>query len=129
MPNKIILKEFWHDLTDDERNIILTNCHTEYDNFLQGKPFNQELVNKYFKVDSLKFMNCAERGKLELVKTYIQLGADIHADDDDALRWASSGGHLSVVKYLVECGANIHANKDCALRWLLNVVILKSLII
>jgi len=116
MPNKIILKEFWHDLTDDERNIILTNCHTEYDKFLQGKPFNPELVNQYFKVDNQKFIRQAQKGNLELVKIYIQLGANIHTEDDYALQLSSRNGHLKVVKYLIKQGANIHANNDYALR-------------
>jgi len=117
MTNPIILKEFWYDLTDDERNIILTNCHTEYDNLLQGKPFNPELINKYFQVDNKKFIDRAQEGNLELVKMYIQLGVNIHTKDDCALMWSSNNGHLSVVKYLVEHGANIHAKDNYALQW------------
>ena len=43
-------------------------------------------------------------------------GADIHADDEGALQWASQNGHLEVVQYLVEQGADIHAYDDYALR-------------
>ena len=43
--------------------------------------------------------------------------ANIHADDDYALRWAAKYGHLEVVKYLVSKGADIHADDDYALRW------------
>jgi len=85
MPNPIILKEFWYDLTDTQRNIILTNCQEEYNNFLQGKPFNPELINKYFKVDNKKFIHHAKEGNLELVKIYIQLGANIHAKNRQTL--------------------------------------------
>ena len=47
----------------------------------------------------------------------LQHGADVHANDDEALRWASANGHLAVVQFLVEHGANVHANNDGARRW------------
>ena len=45
------------------------------------------------------------------------MGANIHAADDCAVRWASGNGHLQVVKYLVSSGANIHARHDLAVLW------------
>ncbi len=54
---------------------------------------------------------------LEVVKYLVEQGADIHADDDYAMRWASERGHLEVVKYLIEHGADIHAQDDEALRF------------
>jgi len=116
MSSPEVLKEFWYDLTDEKRNAILNDCHDEYDNFLLGKPFNIGVVNQYFKVDNQKFIRQAQKGNLELVKIYIQLGADIHTEDDYALQLASRHGHLKVVKYLIKQGANIHANNDYALR-------------
>ncbi|HRS19691.1 MAG TPA: ankyrin repeat domain-containing protein, partial [Bacteroidales bacterium] len=44
-------------------------------------------------------------------------GADIHANKDTALRWATENGRYKVVKLLLNNGANIHANNDDALRW------------
>ena len=61
-----------------------------------------------------------ENGHLEVVKYLVEQGADVHADDDCALRWAASSGHLKVVEYLVEQGADIHAEDDEALRWAAN---------
>jgi len=52
----------------------------------------------------------------ETYKEAFRLGADIHADDDAALCWASQNGHLEVVKFLVSKGANIHAVDDRALQ-------------
>ena len=52
----------------------------------------------------------------EAVTLAIQAGADVHANNDDALRWASENGHLSVVEFLVKAGANVHADNDYALR-------------
>lgn len=52
----------------------------------------------------------ARRGHLGLVKVLLELGADIHIEDEIALRWAAANGHTEVVKLLVESGANIQAN-------------------
>jgi len=119
MPNLIILQEFWYNLTDNQRNIILTNCHTEYNNFLQGKPFNPELINKYLKVDDGSFIHHAKEGNLELVKIYVQLGANIHTNNDEALIGASRNNHTEVVNYLRELGANTHAKNCQTLMYLL----------
>ena len=58
----------------------------------------------------------SEYGYLDIVKYLISAGANIHADDDYALRWASSNDHLDIVKYLISAGANIHGWDDGALR-------------
>ena len=46
-------------------------------------------------------------GHLEVVKYLIEkCGADVRANNDEAVRYASGNGHVEVVKYLVEkCGA------------------------
>ena len=36
---------------------------------------------------------------------------------EDALRWASRYGHAEIVRVLLEHGANVHADDDYALRW------------
>ena len=41
-------------------------------------------------------------------------GADVHAQDDAALRCASRNGHLAVVQTLLTAGANVHAKDDYA---------------
>ena len=61
--------------------------------------------------------NGSKEGRLDHVIIALGLGANINADDDLALRWASEYGHLEVIKYLLEKGANIHAKDDYALRW------------
>ena len=59
-------------------------------------------------------------GPLISLKDFIPLsvkaGADVHAKDDYALRWASSRGHAAVVECLLKTGAHVHANYDIALR-------------
>jgi len=54
---------------------------------------------------------------LEAMELAVQHGADIHADNDYALRVASENGHVSVVQFLVEVGhADVHADDDGALN-------------
>ena len=53
-----------------------------------------------------------ELSNVETFKYLIECGADIHTDNDYALRWSAEKGYLSVVKFLVESGADIHANRD-----------------
>ena len=63
--------------------------------------------------DSL--IKASRDGNLEGVIVCLEAGADIHAEDDEALRWASENGHLDVVRCLLEAGANVHAENDKAL--------------
>jgi hypothetical protein len=53
---------------------------------------------------------------LEAMELALQHGANVHANNDGALRWASKNGRLPVVQVLVQHGANVHANNDAALR-------------
>jgi ankyrin repeat protein len=45
-----------------------------------------------------------------------QNGAHLHAEDDYALQWASQNGHLAVVELLLEHGADLHAHSDGQVR-------------
>ena len=49
---------------------------------------------------SYKLIEASRTGNLDLIKDLISKGADIHAQDDEALRWASKHGHLEIVNYL-----------------------------
>ena len=73
-------------------------------------------VNDKYKAHALNMTFICE-GHLEIVKYLVDNGADVHANDDEALRWAASNGYLEVVEYLVDNGADIHANNDGALMW------------
>ena len=59
----------------------------------------------------------SKKGKLNLVRFVLDRGADIHFDNDWALRLASKNGHLETVGLLLNSGANIHANYNEAFRW------------
>ncbi len=52
---------------------------------------------------------------LEICKLLLEAGADVHVENDAALRSAAHKGHLEVCKLLLENGANIHAIKDSIL--------------
>ena len=53
---------------------------------------------------------------LDSIPMLVERGADVHAFDDYALRWAAENGHFDVAEYLVEHGADVHARNDYALR-------------
>ena len=63
------------------------------------------------------FLEACADGDLDEAKALLKQGADIHAWEDETLRWSANEGHLNTVKYLVEQGADIHADDDCALIW------------
>ncbi|MGB5860131.1 MAG: ankyrin repeat domain-containing protein, partial [Pseudomonas aeruginosa] len=63
-----------------------------------------------------QLIDAARVGNLEELRRLVQQGADLHTDDECALRLAASNGHFEVVKYLVEHRADIHTYRDQALR-------------
>ena len=62
-------------------------------------------------------MSASENGHVAVVQALIASGADVHADNDQALQAASSNGHVAVVQTLLATGADVHANNDYALRF------------
>jgi hypothetical protein len=74
------------------------------------------LLKKYNSKDKNNLlMKSSKVGELALVIWSLKNGADIHIEDDYALRYASYGGHLETVKFLVESGADIHVYNDLPL--------------
>ena len=66
---------------------------------------------------NIGLIEAAKIGILSLVKYFLKQGADLHANDEGALRSAARYGHFDIVKYLVEQGANLHVQNEEALRW------------
>ena len=65
----------------------------------------------------IQLVTAAATGMAELVEAALATGADIHYEDDLALRSAVFTGNNNVVKLLVEKGANIHAAGEEALLY------------
>ena len=59
----------------------------------------------------------SEDGRVEVVRLLIAAGADVHAGGDYALHAASLNGHAEEVQMLLDAGANIHARDSSALRY------------
>ena len=108
-----------------------------YDHLLKGLEHLKDLAHQYNdrpkpKIRSYKnvvatlkpsplsleeqLVDAVTKADLPLIKNLVMQGADIHADQDHALRTAVANGHLEIVKYLHKNGADIHAEQDHALR-------------
>ena len=59
----------------------------------------------------------SENGHLEVVKYLVSQGADVKADNNYAVQVTSENGYLEGVKYLVSQGADVTANDNYAVRW------------
>ncbi len=86
---------------------------------LPGKNVNDVLNSDEFKNLNPDEMleQSATNGFKAGVKKALDRGADIHADNDYALRWAARAGHKDVVELLLNRGADVHARNDWTLRW------------
>jgi len=75
----------------------------------------QELINRGADVhadDDYAVRIASENGYTEVVRLLLSRGADIHAKDNLALILAAHYGRFDVVKLLLENGANVHADND-----------------
>ena len=122
------------------RKYVPSDAYLPFISMLDGDKIDQNILNKMLgemaKEGSVKGVSmmlskganihvendwamrwASKDGHLEVVKYLIEHGADIHAQGDDALISASQNGHLEVVKYLMENGADVHAHDDQAVRW------------
>jgi len=59
----------------------------------------------------------ARYGYVDVVRYPLSVGADVHADQDNAPYRVACHGHAMVVRVLVEAGADVHADDGVALRW------------
>lgn len=58
-----------------------------------------------------------DTGSASAVSFCLDRGADVHANDDSALRWAAHLNDKDVCELLLDRGANVHAMDDAALFW------------
>ena len=90
------------------RKVIIPEGETIYEN-----PSTLDNPKKY-KSHSV-FLEPRRRVNAGVIKKLIEEGANIHAGNDNVLKWASAYGHLDIVKFLVEKGADIHTRNDLPL--------------
>ena len=64
-----------------------------------------------------QFIFACKVGHTEVVKLLLNAGANVHAWNDEALRYSSGNGHIEVVKLLLNADANVHACDDEASYW------------
>ena len=57
-------------------------------------------------INTPPLLNAIIEGRLNIVEFLVQNGANIHADNEKALKWASYYGHLDIVKFLIEKGVD-----------------------
>ena len=61
-------------------------------------------------------LESVKAGDVGRVRDSLSAGADIHAQEDRALRWAAERGYLEMVRLLLDSGADLHADRNRALR-------------
>ena len=66
-----------------------------------------QIDNDRWSANKIIFGKTHKLNKIKTWKYLIKSGADIHANNDRAVRWASYNGYLDIVKYLQKLGAGI----------------------
>lgn len=62
-------------------------------------------------------MEAAVNGNTKLIEMLLANGANVHADNDFAIRIASNNGHTQTVSLLIDNGAHVSAKNEGALKW------------
>lgn len=73
--------------------------------------------SKQIRTDKVYILEILDLLNLETWKRLIAEGVNIHAEYDYALRWYAKCGRLDLVKFLVDNGADPHAANNLALRF------------
>jgi ankyrin repeat protein len=71
----------------------------------------EEFANKYPEVSKIHLIFATMKGSVEDVKDLLEKGANVHTNNDNALRIASKNGNLEIVKLLLDNGADVNAKK------------------
>ena len=91
------------------------------------------MLNNDGSIDNInnQFLKASQRGYPDIIKLLINLGANVHAQNNKAVISASQNGHSSVVKLLIESGADIHVRDNQAIisaSWQGHLSVIKLLI-
>ena len=92
---------FWMNRVFDRYGYVGNDVLKRYKKDRSWSEYYIQDLRKINKNNSKKYLTeSSKNGRLDLVIISLKNGADIHADDDDALISSSMKGHLEVVKYL-----------------------------
>jgi len=83
--------------------------------FLIYKMLNIIFIKLFINKEEV-LIDAAINGNIETVKLFLDMGANIHADNNEALRCASEYGHTEIVKLLLNRGADVYIFDNCAIR-------------
>lgn len=91
-------------------DITIINIAIEKENMyvIEYLETNNEYINQMF-------CTAVKYGNMNLMIRFLNLGADIHYNDESALQNSVKSGHIEIVSYLVNNGALINARKSNAL--------------
>lgn len=76
--------------------------------FLLTKQINPAMLNK-------AVLLAVGKGYTKIIQLLLDEGADIHANNDGALRLAVDHRNVHVIRFLLDKGADVHSNNDLAL--------------
>lgn len=104
--------------TIDER-LLLEACYS-FNIHINTPEFVALLLQKGANVhaqDDEALIRASHSDNIDLVSVLLINGANVHAQDDDALCGASRNGNISIIKILLTNGANVHVKKDTPFRF------------
>lgn len=64
------------------------------------------------KNNSLILSASVGNGHMDVVKILLDHGANVHANKDEAIKYAALNGHINIIKLLISKGANIETHKN-----------------
>jgi ankyrin repeat protein len=100
------MKEY---ISDEDR---FKNVYYDMYRRFSRKRGHEEIIRWLYDLmgDDFKLIEASKKGDLEDVNRLIDAGADVDAEDGEALISAVHNGHLEIVKRLIEAGADVNIN-------------------
>ena len=120
LSDKIIYRNFY--FTDVEHIFNFLSCDNDShireillpDDYPEFK-INKNLLNDNWKIKQIILGKRYELSNINTFKFLIEVGANVNASNDCALKWACYRGYFDIVKYLISEGANINSIDNSAL--------------
>lgn len=91
-------------INNPDDNNVNSTVSTWISSQQENKKFHtEEVITKKIDKNQLLVLS-AEKGQLQIVKFFVDKGADYEAFDNEALRISAKKGHMDIVKYLISLG-------------------------